>query len=40
MMRLYPDDGLGIVTMGNATSYDHDAVATAVRGSGSSAAVF
>jgi CubicO group peptidase (beta-lactamase class C family) len=27
MMRIYPDRGLGIVTMGNATSYDHNRVA-------------
>jgi CubicO group peptidase (beta-lactamase class C family) len=31
MMRIYPSEGLGIVSMGNATSYDHDAVAEAGR---------
>lgn len=31
MMRIYPDRGVGIVTMGNATAYDHDAVAKVVR---------
>jgi CubicO group peptidase (beta-lactamase class C family) len=30
MMRLYPDLGLGVVTMGNATRYDHEAIARAV----------
>ncbi|MFN8218398.1 MAG: serine hydrolase domain-containing protein [Solirubrobacterales bacterium] len=29
MMRIYPEEGLGVVSMGNATSYDHDAVAEA-----------
>jgi CubicO group peptidase (beta-lactamase class C family) len=28
-MRLYPDHDVGVVVMGNATSYDHDAIATA-----------
>jgi CubicO group peptidase (beta-lactamase class C family) len=28
-MRIYPARGLGVVTMGNATSYDHDAVVRA-----------
>ena len=27
MMRIYPDRGVGVLTMGNATSYDHQAVA-------------
>ncbi len=31
MMRIYPKEGLGVVTMGNATSYDHNAVAEAAR---------
>jgi CubicO group peptidase (beta-lactamase class C family) len=31
MMRIYPGDGLGVVAMGNATAYDHEAVAEAVR---------
>jgi len=31
MMRIYPRDGVGVVTMGNVTSYDHDAVARAGR---------
>jgi len=30
VMRLYPDRGLGIVMMGNATSYDHEAMACAI----------
>lgn len=30
MMRIYPGRGVGIISMGNATSYDHDAVATAL----------
>lgn len=29
MMRLYPRRGLGVVTMGNASSYDHQAIAVA-----------
>jgi CubicO group peptidase (beta-lactamase class C family) len=28
-MRLYPDSGLGVLLMGNATSYDHDSIARA-----------
>jgi CubicO group peptidase (beta-lactamase class C family) len=32
MMRIYPSDRLGILAMGNSTSYDHAAVAGAVRG--------
>ncbi len=28
-MRLYPDRGIGIVIMGNATSYDHDSILSA-----------
>lgn len=31
MMRIYPKEGLGVLTMGNATSYDHNAVAEAGR---------
>ena len=31
LMRLYPDEELGIVVMGNATRYDHDRVAAAIR---------
>ena len=30
MMRIYPARRLGVLSMGNATSYDHDAVARAV----------
>jgi hypothetical protein len=30
MMRVYPDRGLGVVTMGNATAYDHKRLAAAV----------
>lgn len=30
VMRLYPDDSLGIVLMGNATRYDHEAIIAAV----------
>ena len=29
-MRVYPDDGLGVVIMGNATSYDHNTIAESV----------
>ena len=29
MMRIYPDRGLGVTVMGNATSYDHQSVAAA-----------
>jgi len=28
-LRVHPERGLGVVVMGNATSYDHDAVARA-----------
>lgn len=31
MMRIYPGRHLGVVTMGNATRYDHDAVAELIR---------
>ena len=31
LMRLYPDEEIGIVVMGNATRYDHDRVAAAIR---------
>jgi CubicO group peptidase (beta-lactamase class C family) len=30
VMRLYPERGLGIVIMGNATSYDHEAMARSI----------
>jgi CubicO group peptidase (beta-lactamase class C family) len=30
VMRLYPERGLGIVIMGNATSYDHEAIARSI----------
>ena len=30
MMRLYPTRGLGVITMGNATRYDHAAIAAGV----------
>jgi hypothetical protein len=29
MMRIYPDRGLGVVAMGNVTSWDHERVAAA-----------
>lgn len=32
MMRIYPARGVGVLTMGNATSYDHEAVAEVARG--------
>jgi CubicO group peptidase (beta-lactamase class C family) len=31
MMRLYPNERLGVLAMGNATSYDHERVAAAAR---------
>jgi CubicO group peptidase (beta-lactamase class C family) len=31
LMRLYPDERLGIVLMGNATRYDHQRIATTIR---------
>jgi hypothetical protein len=30
LMRLYPDRGVGVVAMGNATSYDVDGLVTAI----------
>ena len=33
MMRLYPERELGVIVMGNATSYDHQQLATAAIGS-------
>jgi hypothetical protein len=30
MMRVYPERELGLVTMGNATTYDHHRLAAAV----------
>jgi CubicO group peptidase (beta-lactamase class C family) len=30
VMRLYPEESLGVVVMGNTTSYDHDSVCDAV----------
>ncbi len=30
LMRLYPDEGLGVVVMGNSTSYDVDSVTDAL----------
>ncbi len=30
-MRIYPRERVGVVTMGNVTSYDHDAVAQVAR---------
>ncbi len=30
-MRVYPDSGTGVFMMGNATSYDHDSIARALR---------
>lgn len=32
VMRIFPDRRLGVVAMGNATSYDHQAIAAAVAG--------
>lgn len=29
MMRIYPAEGVGVLSMGNATGYDHDAIAAA-----------
>jgi hypothetical protein len=29
MMRILPERGLGLVTMGNATRYDHERIAAA-----------
>ncbi len=29
MMRIYPERKLGVIVMGNATSYDHQQVAAA-----------
>ena len=29
MMRIYPDRGIGILSMGNVTSYDHEKLAGA-----------
>ena len=34
MMRIWPDRGLGVLAMGNATSYDHEMVAAATVGAG------
>jgi CubicO group peptidase (beta-lactamase class C family) len=33
MMRIYPDAGIGVLSMGNATTYDHQALARIVRSS-------
>ena len=33
MMRIYPERGVGVLAMGNATSYDHEAIARAALGS-------
>jgi CubicO group peptidase (beta-lactamase class C family) len=30
VMRIYPDEGLGVVVMGNTTSYDHESVCEAI----------
>jgi hypothetical protein len=30
MMRIYPERHLGVIVMGNATSYDHQTLAAAV----------
>jgi CubicO group peptidase (beta-lactamase class C family) len=35
MMRIYPEQDTGVLTMGNSTVYDHAAVAAAVRGGAS-----
>jgi CubicO group peptidase (beta-lactamase class C family) len=36
-LRIHPDRGIGVVVMGNATSYDHDAIARAAVGDATSA---
>jgi hypothetical protein len=30
VMRIYPEESLGVVVMGNATSYDHEAICDAI----------
>jgi CubicO group peptidase (beta-lactamase class C family) len=37
MMRIYPARGVGVLSMGNATSYDHNAIADIARDRGASA---
>ena len=32
MMRIYPEESLGVVLMGNTTSYDPDAILDAIVG--------
>ncbi len=31
-MRVYPEESLGVVVMGNTTSYDHDSILDAIAG--------
>ena len=31
-MRIYPEESLGVVVMGNTTSYDHDSILDAIVG--------
>ena len=31
-MRLYPEESLGVVMMGNTTSYDHESILEAIVG--------
>jgi hypothetical protein len=32
VMRLYPEESLGMVMMGNTTSYDHESILAAIVG--------
>ena len=32
VMRLYPEESLGVVMMGNSTSYDHESLLEAIAG--------
>ncbi len=32
-MRIYPEESLGVVVMGNTTSYDHNSILDAIVGS-------
>ncbi len=34
VMRIYPDESLGVVMMGNTTSYDHESILDAIVGTG------
>jgi hypothetical protein len=33
-MRVYPEESLGAVIMGNSTSYDHESILDAIIGTG------